>query len=574
MKKLYIVTTLVCVGILFSVNAAQAEERIDSFYIDIEMAEDSSFIVTEEIVYNFDNEQHHGIYREIPYSYERKGAKYNVRINVLSVTDENDQSWQYSLSRYSGLQSIKIGDPDAYITGIKTYKIKYKVERAINYFEDYDELFWNATGTEWQVPIYDALTVVRLPKNVDKEQIQLACYSGSYGSTEQECGYYYTEEGDIAFYPNYSLYAYEGLTIVVGIPKGVVNKPGAWQQIQWFLIDNWPIAVPLVMFIVMFYLWYTRGRDPSVRKTLIPYYEAPDKMTVGVLGTVVDEKVDTKDISATIVQLAIKGYLKIKEIEKKKIFDKGRDYELIKLKEADGYLKDYEKVIFKGIFDVGDTRTISSLKNKFYVHLKKVKKAMYELVVLDGYFPSNPEKVRQTYLGVAIVVMFLGFFLLFFVQNLVAGIAIAVGGAIGIIFSRIMPRKTAKGAEAHSKILGFKWFLSVTETERLKFHNAPSKSPKEFEEFLPYAMVLGVEKEWADQFKDMYVTPPEWYEGSPGHAFGAWYLASMLGSMSTDLNTAMVTAPHGNSTAGFGGSGFGGGGFSGGGFGGGGGGSW
>jgi hypothetical protein len=87
-------------------------------------------------------------------------------------------------------------------------------------------------------------------------------------------------------------------------------------------------------------------------------------------------------------------------------------------------------------------------------------------------------------------------------------------------------------------------------------------------------MVLGVEKEWADQFKGIYITPPEWYEGHPGTAFGAWYLASALGSMSSDMNSAMVTAPRQGSTAGFGGSGFGGGGSSGGGFGGGGGGSW
>ena len=135
-----------------------------------------------------------------------------------------------------------------------------------------------------------------------------------------------------------------------------------------------------------------------------------------------------------------------------------------------------------------------------------------------------------------------------------------------------MPRKTKKGAEAHEKILGFKWFLSVTEKDRLKFHNAPAKSPKEFEEFLPYAMVLGVEKEWAGQFADLYLTPPEWFAGSSSSAFGALYMVNALHAMSANFGSVAVSRPGGG--AGSGSSGFGGGGFSGGGFGGGGGGSW
>jgi len=429
-------------------------------------------------------------------------------------------------------------------------------------------------GTKREIDINKASTAVQLPSKNQGSKWELACYTGSFGSAEQDCQHWLVGESGVSFVTNNELSAYNGLTIVVGWPKGIVQKPDFLKQLGWFLADNWLVIIPLVVLAVMFYLWYTRGRDPRVRSTIIPIYEPPSKMPVGVLGTVVDEKVDLKDVSATVIQLAIKGYLKIKEIEKKKILGKDRDYELIRLKEADDHLQAYEKEVFNGIFDVGKTRTISSLKNKFYVHLKKVKKDMYELVVREGYFPTNPEKVRKMYAVISFFIIPLGFFLLVGFGNLVAGISTIVAGVVAILFSRFMPRKTKKGAEAHKHILGFKWFLSVTEKERLKFHNAPAKSPKEFEEFLPYAMVLGVEKEWADQFKEMYITPPEWYEGRLGTAFGAWYLASSLGSMSTNLNSAMVTAPRGTSTAGFGGSGFGGGGFSGGGFGGGGGGSW
>jgi len=574
MKRFFLLVVFIFSFFLLSASSVQAQEKIDEFNVDISLAQDSNFLVTEEIVYNFGNEQHHGIYRDIPYSYKRSGSKYNVRLKVLAVVNEEGKAWSYTVSKIGGKMKVKIGDPDVYVTGIKIYRITYEVKRAINYFDDHDELYWNVTGDEWLVSIESATVSINLPKAVEKDDIQLACYTGSFGSTEQACSGRIVSDTEIFFTTDDELFTSEGLTIVIGLPKGILVKPGAWQQVQWFLADNWSIAIPILVLFFMFYLWYTRGRDPRVRSTIIPYYEPPDKMPVGELGTIIDEKADLKDISATIIQLAIKGYLKIKEIEKKKLFGKGRDYELIKLKEADKHLQEYEKKIFKGVFNAGQTRTVSSMKNKFYVHLKKIKKALYELVVLDGYFSTNPEKVRQKYLVLSIIVIPIGVIILIVLGNVVAGISTALAGVIAIVFSRYMPRKTKKGAEVHKQILGFKWFLSVTETERLKFHNAPAKSPKEFEEFLPYAMVLGVEKEWADQFKDMYVTPPEWYEGQLGTAFGAWYLASSLGLMSSNLNSAMVTAPQGTSTAGFGGSGFGGGGFSGGGFGGGGGGSW
>jgi len=570
MKK-FVILLIILSAVLFFTEVANAEQ-IDYFQVDIEVKEDSSFVVTEGIVYNFGNIDHHGIYRDIPYSYTRSGSKYNVRINVLSVTDENGNAWPYTVSKFGGDVSIKIGDPDSYVSGEQIYRITYEVKRAINYFDEHDELYWNVTGTEWEVPIEQVLATVKLPGILEKDEIQLACYTGIIGSADQDCDYEISGSQIITFNTGSSLSSYEGLSIIVGLPKGVVTKPGTWQQIQWFLADNWPVFIPLIVLVVMFYLWYTRGRDPKVRSTIIPIYEAPEKMPAGELGIVIDEKVDLKDISGTIIQLAVNGYIKIKEIEKKKLFGKGRDYELIQLKEPDDKFKDYEKKIMKGIFDTGKSKRVSNMKNHFYVHLKKIKKSMYDLVVTDNYFPTDPEKVRQMYTIISFFILPLGFFLLVGFQNVIAGVSTIIAGVVAMIFSRAMPRKTKHGAEVNKQILGFKWFLSITEKERLKFHNAPAKSPKEFEEFLPYAMVLGVEKEWADQFKDIYVTPPDWYEGRAGTAFGALYMVGVLNSMSTEFNSVAASRPGGGGGAGS--SGFGGGGFSGGGFGGGGGGSW
>jgi uncharacterized membrane protein len=127
-----------------------------------------------------------------------------------------------------------------------------------------------------------------------------------------------------------------------------------------------------------------------------------------------------------------------------------------------------------------------------------------------------------------------------------------------------MPAKTGQGVLVHEKIEGFRRYLSVAEKDRLEFHNAPEKTPELFDRFLPYAIALGVEDKWAEQFKDLELPERDWYTGSPGTAFTAAALVSDLSSFTGDVSAAAAPKSSGSS----------GGGFSGGGFGGGGGGSW
>lgn len=670
MRKFALLSSLIFVGcfvVLSTVHAQGIGEQIDNFIVDIKIKNNGSISVTETIRYNFGSEDRHGIYREIPYKYVYdNGDQYNVRITAVSVTDGDDREWEYTTYKLDGYLTIKIGDPDKYISGKHTYVITYVVERALGFYSEYDELYWDVIGNEWEIPIIEASITVQVEKtSFDDSQILADCYTGLFGASDKNCSSEISN-GRAIFKSTKKLQAYEGMSIVFGWPKDFVannndaNNPpvlsaigsqtvdegsdlefsvtasdadgdipilsvsllpgdssfyldslgegmfswapsfsdaGSYQVtfyaeddiipedfdfeeviitvndttlFQYILRNSWPLLIPLIVIGLMVYVWYTRGRDPRVRSTVIPLYEAPDSLPAGELGTIVDEKVDLHDISATIIQLAVKGYIKIKEIGKEKA---KRDYELIKLKEPDKKLDDYEKKIIDGIFGSSKTKKISDLKNKFYTHLPGIKKAIYALVVSDGYFPTNPEKVRNGYVGISIFFLIIGIGVSIFILNIIVSICVLMTGIFAILFSRAMPRKTKKGAETHVKIEGFKWFLSVTETERLKFHNAPERSPKQFEEFLPYAMVLGVEKEWADQFKSIYLSPPEWYHGSPGTAFGAVYLVSSLASLTTTMGTTMVSRP-GSSGSG-GSSGFSsGGGFSGGGFGGGGGGSW
>lgn len=560
------------IGLLLAVGqSAVAAETIVSFDSAITVKSDSSFEVQETITYDFGDTEHHGIFRDIPYRYARDGANYRVRLAVRSVTDGAGRPVPFQQSKTGGMIRVQIGDPDALVSGRQMYVVIYAVQRAINFFDDHDELYWNVTGNGWEVPIELATAEVSLPQAVPVEQWEVSCYTGVLGSTDKNCRADAGAGDGATFAASGALAGGEGLTIVVGWPKNIVVKPATGQQVGWFLADNWPIGLPVLALAVMYYLWVTRGRDPKGRGTIIPVYETPRGLPVAAVGTIVDERVDAKDISATIIQLAVRGYLKIREIEQKKLLFSSKDYELVKSKEADAALHEYEKTIFQGIFDAGETRTVSSLKNKFYVHLKTIRKQLYEEVVGGGYFSISPDLVRGAYLASCIFVT-IGLVALGAV--VVGGVAIAVAVVCGAAMAALawsMPRKTKQGVETLEEIRGFQWFLSVTETDRLKFHNAPEKKPEQFEKLLPYAMVLGVESEWAKQFEGIYKTPPDWYEGRPGSAFNAVVFASALNSMSSSVNSAAVANP--NSGAGGGSSGFGGG-FSGGGFGGGGGGSW
>ena len=567
MKKIILIITFF--AIIFLPKSSWATEHIANFDLEFKINSDSSVEVTEKILYDFKNLQRHGIFRNIPVKYKARGGNFKLRLDNISVTNENGESYNFLETISGGEVSIKIGDADKFVTGQKTYIIKYKIRRALNYFENHDEFYWNAIGNKWLVPIENVNAKVILPKV--SETIQKDCFVGYFGSQEK-CSKIEDNGKEIYFFSR-DLLPKEGVTLVVGFSKGIVNKPSFLSNLVEVLKDNWVAFLPVIVLIFMFYLWITRGRDPQGRETIVAQYEAPDKLTPLEIGTLMDEKAQSRDVSSQIIDLAIRGYLKIKRIENKILLFKTTDYVFEKLRNSDDLKNDFDREIMKGIFkekgEIGKTVKMSELTNKFYVNLKKILKFSYKSLVNKKYFPKNPKKVKTIYLSVGFVVAFISFFVVPFF-GAIGVFAFAISGIIIIIFSFIMPVKTKKGVLAYEHILGLKKYLSVAEKDRIKFHNAPAKNPKHFEKFLPYAMVLGVEEEWGEQFKDIYKGNPEWYSDETKNSFSSGVLASSLSNFSSSANTAVSSSP---SSASGGGSGFSGGG-GGGGFGGGGGGSW
>jgi uncharacterized membrane protein len=534
-------------------------------------------LVNEFIKYDFGDTDHHGIYRYIPVDYQTPFGNKSIKLEIQSVTrDGNSES--FTLSKIGSNENIKIGDPNITISGEHAYTIIYKVTGAIGYFDNYDELYWNITGNGWPVAILSAGTSIELPQTPNTKILETSCYLGVYGSQEK-CTV--NTQGNTLVIGNSPriLSPGEGITLAVGFPKGVVYEPTQLENLISTIKDNTILFLPLLFLIVMFLIWRKYGRDPKGLSTIIAEYEPPENMKPTLVGSLVDGKVDPRDITAGLIYLAEQGFIKITRVEKK-WFLGNIDYELELLKNDTTLLGETEKGILNLFFSdsslaiqvafsqtsaVGTVKRISELRSdiKFKLKINGVTSDIYQEMTDKGFYVKNPTKVKAPFFFVAPVFIFLA---IFFNSTLgMSGIlSFIISGAIFLIFGLMMGKKTKLGAETRDHILGFKQFLSVTEKDRLNFHNAPEKKPEQFMQFLPYAIALGVENKWAKQFEGVYLTQPSWYHSNVAGAFIATdFVSHMSGFSQTLANTAMA-----------GGAGSGGGGFSGGGGGGGGGGSW
>jgi uncharacterized membrane protein len=557
--------------------AGTSDFTIRQFHSQISINEDSSFIVKETIDVEF-HRQRHGVYREIPFKYtDDLGRTIRTPLEILSVTDSIGRDWKYSLRRVGNVVNVRIGDAKKYVSGFQSYVLTYKVENAILYFDNHDELYWNVTGNYWKAPIRSASADVTLSAKKKSANLWAACFTGTYGSQRAECSFTTSNNSGVFITKTY-LDPGEGLTIAFGWDKGLVSSPSKWKKILWAmdLKENWIFLLPFLSFIFMINLWYRRGRDPKVREAVTVMYEPPKYdnkiLTPAEVGAIIDEKLDSRDITSTIIGLAVKGHLKIQEKKKEGLIIDTTDYYLSKVKEPDENLSSFETKLMRSVFSDNPSGVfVSELKNKFYKNLLDLKNTLYEDLVRKKYFLKSPEKVRNVYnIAGFIIIIFGGFLTAALTSYLTvkAIIASALTGLPFLLFGRVMPAKTKTGSSAYMDVLGFQEFLSRAEKDRLQRMGDKNL----FAKFLPYAIALDVVDNWAKAFEGIYQEPPDWYV-SPGgfRTFIPSHFSYSIGSMTSNLSSAIFSAPRGS---GVGGGGSGGGGSSGGGFGGGGGGSW
>ena len=544
---------------------------IERFDADVVVSPEGVIYVTETIRPRFTGEWN-GIFRTIPVEYRTpQGFNYTLHLDVESVADERGNPLKVEQSRERHYRKFKIWLPDAR-DATRTVVFRYRVSNGLKFFEAHDELYWNITGDEWEVPIQSAAARILLPPGASG--VRALAFTGAYGSRDQRADVEIAHS-EIRVRMRRSLAFREGMTVVVGWDKGLVKEPGPAAKAAFFLQSNWVFLIPLGAFGLMFSLWHTRGRDPR-RRPIVPRYEPPEDLTPAELGTLMDNSPDMRDITATVVDLAVRGYLLIEEKEEARLLGlwSDKDYVFTLRKELAewGELKPHEAKLLNALFARGSRTSVelSDLENRFYKDLPEIHDRIFERLLARRYYAERPDKVRKVYLFAGAVISGItisgGTFIAHWIglaplSFIVAGILTAVP-IIG--FGWFMPARTLMGARALEGVLGFEEFLSRVEADRL---DRTIKTPEMFEKYLPYAMALGVENNWVRAFEDIYRQRPEWYRGTDGASFHPRTFVSDLGRMSSQAASAMASAPRSS-----GGSGFGGGGSSGGGRGGGGGG--
>ncbi|VVA44205.1 conserved exported hypothetical protein [Candidatus Roizmanbacteria bacterium] len=537
-------------------------EHIKSFHSKIVINKDGTIDVNENIKYDFSDLSKHGIYREIPFiKTNQDGKKYKLELSNFSVTDKNGISYKYVKSLVNEkLIRLKIGDADKLITGIHNYVISYQVSGAVTYFSDHDELYWNVTGNEWEVPIAVLTSEVRIPDGIKNEDIKTACYTGVAGSKESLCKVEQSSGGEskMIIKNNDVLGNGEGLSIAVSFPKNIVAvlEPkefvSFWDSFLGKFVMGLMGLIGVIWYVFLpfyiIYKWFKTGRDPSTNSREVSAWFDPPKtqdgkrfLTPGEVGTLGDETVDMKDISATIVDLARRGYLIIDERKK-------GDYYLIKNKIVDSSLLNYEKSILTKFFK--NEKEIRIKDEELSSEVAQIKNEMYEQVVEDRLFDRNPQTTRTKYYVLAGITLFTSNFFL---------------AIVAFLFGRAMPRKTVFGVEAKNVAFSLKNFLT-SQKKQLEFQ---ADKQMMFEKLLPYAVAFGVERIWAKRFENLNIIQPNWYRGYNSTNFNSYLLVNSLNSSMKSFATAATPT---RSSSGFS-SGFSGG-FSGGGGGGGGGGSW
>ncbi len=538
----------------------QGTEHIKDADIVLTIETDGTVKVREGFVYDFSDLSRHGIFRDVPFVKSNSdGKKYAMDFSGVTVTDEEGSAYPYIQSEEGEMVRFRIGDADKTVTGVHSYLIGYTVSGALTYFPGHDELYWNVTGNDWKVPISEVHVDINFPDGIRQEDMKVQCYTGVRGSAANECTVRLSGPRTATVTSTRPLLASEGLTIVAGLPKGAVAVLEPKELVPFF--DTWVGKMVLVVIVIGALIWYivlpvlvvwkwwTTGRDPKPAMGEVRAWFSPPQnprrrpLTPAETGTLVDERADLRDIYASIIDLARRGYLTIIETKKSTF-----DLEKRNAWEGDHEVLPFERELLNGIFKTGERVSVKSID--LIKTLEKVKSMLYESLVQDGFFPSNPNTLRGWYILLAV------FSFIIFNPILLL---------VSLIFGQNMPRKTLFGAEQAAVARSLKNFL-VSQDKKLAFQ---AKNQMMFEKLLAFAVAFGVERIWAERFKTLGVKQPEWYVSSTHTRFNSVAFAHSIGSgMSASFASSIAAHSSTGHSSGFSG------GSSGGGGGGGGGGSW
>jgi uncharacterized membrane protein YgcG len=602
-------------------------ERILSFKSNIVVGKNASLIVTETIKVIAKGEKiKRGIFRSLPETRNLNGKNFRVKYDIIAVKKDG-LSEDYHVQNENGYENIYIGNKDIFLpVGIYEYEITYKTDNQIGFFDKYDELYWNVNGNAWDFAVDTISATVSLPSGASI--LQYSCYTGVYGSKSQNCISEKISNNRIFWAAN-NLNSEEGLTIAVGFNKGVILPPPPPGFLKLYGVLIFSILAFIGLMIYFYKTWSEYGVDPQA-PVVYPQFNTPQNLSPASLGYLKEASFSNRLITASIVNLAVKGYLKITERDDSQFFglSSAKVFTLEKLKNSDVSLPKEESLLMDKLFAESDFFEIEEkydakvkyMLDDFKSNLKfqhnafldegnnRFKLGIPALIISAvygvGLFFCDTEKIV---IGLWLYFLLLFFFVLFtfivkgysfssrFAWFMPFGLFCFISRGVHfnfdtiedgnyficyvflvlsfisfVIYSYLIRKPSKEKLETLSLIEGYKMYIGAAESEQLKFHNPPTMTPELFEKILPFAIVLGVDEIWGQKFSNMLKLASMTYQNN-------WYYGNHFNSSSfgktfySNLSNSIASASTQQSS---GGSGSGGGGSSGGGGGGGGGGGW
>lgn len=554
-----------------------ADERILSYDSLVEVRADGSLDVVEQIRVRAEGSSiRRGIYRDFPTRYrDRQGNRVVVGFDVIQVRRDGEPEPWFTEDIDNGVR-INTGDDRLLAVPAEyTYTLRYRTTRQLGFFDDHDELYWNAIGHGWSMPIDSGSVEVRLPGPVSPADMSAEGYSGAFGDKGQDFDVALPAPGVARWELQRPLQPYEGLTVVLSFPKGLVTQPSWQQRLMWLLNDNRGALIALLGLVVLLVFcvlrWRRIGRDPAAG-TIIVRYAPPTGHSPGGLRYVAGMKYDTRCFSGDLLASAVEGAISIHR-EKRRFVDAWRIQ-----KSAGGGLGEVstteQRVLLEQLFAKG--RSLLELDNA-NARVMQAATQRHRRALQSRY---QPKTFASNGSSIAIAVTIA-------VATAVAALALSGGSGILLIlatlalmllvllvFARFIKAPTREGRLLMDEIAGFKRYLSVADRDELARLAGPDAPPEldagRYERLLPYAVALEVEEAWTSQFTLAVGTAAAaeatssmpWYHGGSSGTLGSF--AKTIGS-SLDSQISASSSPPGSSSGGGGGGSSGGGGGGGGG---------
>lgn len=528
LSKLLVTTALYTVLSILIAQAASAEV-LKSFQSDIRLQSDSSIVVKETFTYDPEFAPPRGIYRVFPLKNQTvSGGSPRCEVKVISLTDQDGNPIQYSEARLGDTLSVRLGRPKgASQDGPVTYVLQYSAWHTFRFLSGSSEFVWNVTGNQWPFIIENAIANVWfVDKDSNKKPTGVEAFVESPESTRNATQLWNTSAVTLSAT---HITPGESLDLLISFPDGIVRHESILDKVDLWWSEWWlAVLMPLACATGIGITWWYSGRDDlssrleednsaaeASAESEFGSLRPPKSLTPAEMGTLIDEQCDIGDVMSTIIDLAVRGVVKIKEIDgTNSTSATPHDYEFVRLHSpVDFVLAPHEQKLLDLLFPNGEIQPmfLSELRWRFFSRLVPINDAIYQNLTVRGFFKGNPKTIRNSFSVLGASLGFFGITLaVVFSQYVSVSIGLILCGLITFSAANSMPARTASGTRARAAVLEFKQrmrTLSDKNTAALAESN-----PAIFERLLPYALVLGVVDEWIQKCIGVMPNQIAWFE--------------------------------------------------------------